>query len=106
MPTTLTLKGQVTIPKHIRDALGLMPGAQLDFTVNSLGEVILQKAAANTASSKDRFELARGPNQMENKGFDEALEESSYAAVMDWAVLTRDRSKYETYFPVVRLIAP
>ena len=43
---------------------------------------------------------------MENKGFDEALEESSYAAVMDWPVLTRDRSKYETYFPVVRLIAP
>ena len=65
--TTLTLKGQVTIPKHIRDALGLMPGAQLDFTVNSLGEVILQKAAANTASSKDRFELARGKAQIKWK---------------------------------------
>jgi predicted nucleic acid-binding protein len=30
----------------------------------------------------------------------------AHAAVMDWPVLTRDRSKYETYFPVVRLIAP
>jgi len=47
--------------------LGLMPGAQLDFTVNSLGEVILQKAAANTASSKDRFELARGKAQIKWK---------------------------------------
>ena len=67
MPTTLTLKGQVTIPKHIRDALGLMPGAQLDFAVNSQGEVILQKAAANAGSSKDRFELARGKAQIKWK---------------------------------------
>jgi AbrB family looped-hinge helix DNA binding protein len=67
MPTTLTLKGQVTIPKHIRDALDLMPGAQLDFAVNSQGEVILQKAANNAASSKDRFELARGKAQIKWK---------------------------------------
>ena len=30
----------------------------------------------------------------------------AHAAVMAWPVLTRDRSKYETYFPVVKLIAP
>jgi len=67
MPTTLTLKGQVTIPKHIRDALGLMPGAQLDFAVNSQGEVVLQNAVANATSSKDRFELARGKAQIKWK---------------------------------------
>lgn len=67
MPTTLTLKGQVTIPKHIRDALGLMPGAQLDFAVNSQGEVVLHKAVPNAASSKDRFELARGKAQIKWK---------------------------------------
>ena len=67
MPTTLTLKGQVTIPKHIRDALGLMPGAQLDFAVNSQGEVVLHKAVANAAPSKDRFELARGKAQIKWK---------------------------------------
>jgi AbrB family looped-hinge helix DNA binding protein len=67
MSTTLTLKGQVTIPKHIRDALGLMPGAQLDFAVNSHGEVVLHKAAANVANAKDRFELARGKAQIKWK---------------------------------------
>ena len=67
MSTTLTLKGQVTIPKHIRDALGLMPGAQLDFAVNSQGEVVLHKAVVNAASSKDRFELARGKAQIKWK---------------------------------------
>lgn len=67
MSTTLTLKGQVTIPKHIRDALGLMPGMQLDFAVNSHGEVVLQKAAANVTSTKDRFELARGKAQIKWK---------------------------------------
>lgn len=67
MPTTLTLKGQVTIPKHIRNALGLLPGVQLDFAVNSQGEVVLHKAAANVANAKDRFELARGKAQIKWK---------------------------------------
>lgn len=65
MSTTLTIKGQVTIPKHIRDALGLSPGTQLDFAVNGQGEVVLHKAKASTA--KDRFELARGKAQIKWK---------------------------------------
>lgn len=28
MPTTLTSKGQVTIPEQIRDALGMFPAAR------------------------------------------------------------------------------
>ena len=37
MPTTLTSKGQVTIPKQIRDALNLAPGCAVDFAVNRRG---------------------------------------------------------------------
>lgn len=65
MSTTLTIKGQVTIPKTIRDAMGLTPGTSIDFAVNQEGEVVLQKAAkVPTARNKrppvDRFEAARG----------------------------------------------
>lgn len=45
MTTTLTSKGQVTIPKHIRGALLLYPGTDVEFRVNALGEVVLQPAA-------------------------------------------------------------
>ena len=62
MPTTLTSKGQVTIPKQIRDALHLVPGCPVDFSVNREGEVVLHKVAATarTARKADRFEAARG----------------------------------------------
>ena len=70
MTTTLTTKGQVTIPKQIRDALDLQPGCKLNFAVNDDGDVLLQKAVAGAKSSKrlaavakqekDRFEQIRG----------------------------------------------
>ena len=41
---TLTSKGQTTIPKEIRDFLGIGPGDKLDFVVESDGRVILRAA--------------------------------------------------------------
>ena len=70
MSTTLTIKGRVTIPKQIRDALDLQPGCQLNFAVNDAGEVFLQKVESVNKTSKnkramssvkkDRFEQVRG----------------------------------------------
>lgn len=60
MSTTLTSKGQVTIPKQIRDALNLVPGCSVDFTVNRDGEVVIRKAGARPGRRRDRFEAARG----------------------------------------------
>jgi antitoxin PrlF len=39
----ITSKGQVTIPKYIRDELGLMPGAEVDFIPDD-GEVRVRKS--------------------------------------------------------------
>jgi AbrB family looped-hinge helix DNA binding protein len=65
MCTTLTVKGQVTIPKPNRDAMGLTPGAAIDVAVNRNVEVVLHKADSGHASRKsrpqpDRFEAACG----------------------------------------------
>ena len=60
MSTTLTVKGQVTIPKRIRDALSLAPGCSVDFAVNREGEVVIQKVGARPSHKPDRFEVARG----------------------------------------------
>ena len=63
MSTTLTSKGQVTIPKRIRDALRLAPGAAVDFAVDSAGQVVLLPAAPNGGKRRatgDRFDAVRG----------------------------------------------
>lgn len=60
MTTVLTVKGQVTIPKPIRDALGLKPGTSVDFGVNKEGQVVILKAQETAAKVQDRFEAARG----------------------------------------------
>ena len=63
MPTNLTSKGQVTIPKHIRDALQLLPGAVVEFAVNAHGDVVLTGATRPKrarAPRKDRFDAVRG----------------------------------------------
>ena len=61
MPTTLTSKGQVTIPKRIRDALRLRPGSAVDFAVNEQGQVLLTPSGSPAVRpAKDRFDAARG----------------------------------------------
>ncbi|AOU97773.1 AbrB family transcriptional regulator [Acidihalobacter yilgarnensis] len=60
MATTLTSKGQVTIPKQIRDALNLAPGSSVEFAVNKEGEVVIHKVGGRPSRKPDRFEAARG----------------------------------------------
>ena len=64
MATTMTVKGQVTIPKKVRDALRLSPGDRVDFDVNRQGEVVVHKTDAQPGSKSDRFESARGKAQV------------------------------------------
>lgn len=68
METTLTRKGQVTIPKHIRDSLSLAPGARLVFDVNKDGELILRKAGPVEEGRPDRFDRAIGSAQIKWEG--------------------------------------
>jgi antitoxin PrlF len=50
MPTsTLTSRGQTTIPKPIREALGLQPGDRVEFTLEG-DRVLLRRAGADLSS--------------------------------------------------------
>jgi AbrB family looped-hinge helix DNA binding protein len=60
METTITSKGQVTIPKHIRDSLRLAPGSKLEFDVNAAGELVLRKSERVKTRRLDRFDRALG----------------------------------------------
>lgn len=55
----VTTKGQVTIPKEIRDALGIEPGDEIAFEKVDSGYKI-QKKEPTTADGADPFEKYRG----------------------------------------------
>ena len=42
MATTVTSKGQVTIPKKVRDLLGIVPGSAVSFELTDTGDVVLR----------------------------------------------------------------
>lgn len=58
MPTNVTTKGQVTIPKPIRDRLGIMPGDAVRFDLAPDGRISLVKVDGSDPVS--RFEALRG----------------------------------------------
>lgn len=63
MATTVTIKGQVTIPKSVREHLGLQPGGQVEFRMGPNREIILERADDQPPppSRFDRFRGIAGP---------------------------------------------
>lgn len=49
----VTEKGQVTIPKEVRDRLGIVPGSEVDFVTDGKGARLVVVSAENTMSSDD-----------------------------------------------------
>lgn len=81
MGYALTQKSQVTIPKHIREKLGVGPGDSVTFAANDRGEVVVQA------------ELS------EQERWDNALRESQAAFKMDmdveeWLEMTRGTDRH------------
>ena len=52
----MTSKGQVTIPKKIRDYLGLQPGAEVDFTITNDGQIALRNKEHQKKHREGRFD--------------------------------------------------
>lgn len=58
MSATVTSKGQITIPKRVRDLLGIKPGSLVDFERGKDGRIVLVKVGKKAGPS--RFARLRG----------------------------------------------
>jgi AbrB family looped-hinge helix DNA binding protein len=50
----MTIRGQVFVPRRVREALLLSPGDAVEFVVSANGEVVLRKAPAATLTAGHR----------------------------------------------------
>lgn len=55
----VTSKGQVTIPKHIRDQAGIMPGSEVEFSVEG-GVVRLERSTTKPTRGEELVRRMRG----------------------------------------------
>lgn len=80
----VTEKGQVTIPKPIRDKLGIVPGSEIEF-VEQDAEVVLKKRADASVALDEEFDAwaARVAGTFDTMGMDGK-------AYIDWLRGPRD----------------
>ena len=60
MATTVTSKGQVTVPKSIRDYLGLKAGSVVTFECRPDGEIVLRPIKQPARHTPSAFAKLRG----------------------------------------------
>jgi AbrB family looped-hinge helix DNA binding protein len=52
MQATVGERGQVTIPKELRDRMGIRPGQQVEFTEEADGRIVIRKRAMDDAVAR------------------------------------------------------
>ena len=57
--SNLTVKGQVTIPRDVRVALGLKPGEPVEFFWNERGEAVIRAGRRSDGDQQRRLEQAQ-----------------------------------------------
>lgn len=79
MPTsTITSKGQITIPRTVRERLNWKTGDRLDFTVDASGRVIVELATGDIRELRG-FLYRPGRKPVSVEEMDEAIRRSAAA---------------------------
>ena len=73
MTTTITVKGQVTLPKEVREAVGLKPGDKVEVRATASGGVYIEKPGASR-SYRERLEALRKRRLIRGMTTDEFME--------------------------------
>jgi antitoxin PrlF len=81
MSTRVTSKGQVTIPKRVREALGITPGSQVDFVLEE-GRVVLAPVAGgvNALAGSLKKYIRKGMRIPDRVVMEEVRREVAHAA--------------------------
>ncbi len=77
---TITSKGQVTIPKDIRDMLKIGPGDQIDFIISDEGAVLISSRTCDFRSLKGFFHK-KGRKAATLAEMDEAIKKGASKAL-------------------------
>ena len=75
----VTEKGQVTIPKHIRVAAGVLPGSEVTFVIEA-GKIVISKLASGIKT--DRREQLRAAAVKARQSMNPAFRQMDAADVM------------------------
>lgn len=59
MPMVVNAKWQVTLPKAVRDAVGIKPGDRVELSVTASGKILVQKPSGRGDDLGDRTEDQR-----------------------------------------------
>jgi antitoxin PrlF len=83
---TLTSKGQLTVPKEIRDRFNLKPGQRIEFQVTPEGQILFKPRSGNLM---DLCGIAKA-----KPGQHLTIEQMNEVIADGWAGIRRDYTKY------------
>lgn len=75
MSTTVTIKGQVTLPKNVRDAAGIKPGDRVEVRATTSGGVYIEKAGRKNNYKERLFAIGQLGLIKGGKSTDEIMRE-------------------------------